>query len=90
MCEICYKHRATDKHHRRFRSRRGQHTVENLLDVCGPGNTFGCHGRAHGADPLEGTAIPGWDRRSEQEIPFVDELGYTWVLHPDGTKEKVR
>jgi hypothetical protein len=66
------------------------HSVENLLDVCGPGNVFGCHGTAHGHAPLLGTVISSYDARKPSEIPFTDALGYVWVLSPDGTKAKVR
>jgi hypothetical protein len=94
MCEICHRRRATDKHHRLFRSRAHRrdssiHTIENLLAACGPGNVAGCHGRAHGPDPLEGTAISRYDDRPIDEISFVDALGYRWKLNTDGTKEKL-
>lgn len=95
MCEICHKKRATDKHHRLFRSRAHRregsiHTIENLLASCGPGNVAGCHGRAHGRDPLDGTAISRYDERPIAEIPYTDALGYRWRLNADGTKEKIQ
>jgi len=47
VCEGCGKRRATEKHHRLYRSRGGLHVVENLLDLCGWGNHTGDHGVAH-------------------------------------------
>jgi hypothetical protein len=94
VCEVCHQRPATDQHHRLYQGRGGAHDVENLLDVCGPGNVSGCHGRAHGTHPkldtLPGTSISQWDKRSPAEIPFTDALGYVWVLFPNGTKAKVR
>lgn len=59
VCERCGGARATDKHHRLFRSRLGLHVVENLVDLCGPGNVAGCHGFAHQrrAAEVEGFSI---------------------------------
>lgn len=90
VCEVCFAARATDKHHRKFRSRAvrtGEHSVENILDLCGPGNAFGCHGDAHGDNPPDGLAIDSWDARPIAEIPFTDKLGRRWLLNTDGTKE---
>lgn len=89
ICEVCHRRPATDKHHRKYRSRSGLHLVENLLDLCGPGNVFGCHGDAHGPTPLEGVAISRYETRPVAEIEFVDKLGYRWRLAVDGTKARV-
>lgn len=62
-CEICRTATATQFHHRKPRSAGGKHTVENLLHVCGFGNTSGCHGRAH-SDPdryTRGWLLHSWD-----------------------------
>jgi hypothetical protein len=85
VCEICHAAPATDQHHRKYRSRQGEHTVENLLDVCGPGNAFGCHADAHGKNPPEGVSLNSWEQNPER-IPFVDKLGIRWTLSTDGTK----
>jgi hypothetical protein len=86
VCEVCFSAPATDQHHRKFRSRSGEHAVENLLDVCGPGNAFGCHADAHSADPLGGVSINSWETHPEH-IPFTDKLGRSWLLNTDGTKQ---
>lgn len=44
--------RATDRHHRRFKGMGGsslpdKDSPQNLVTLCGFGNTSGCHGRAH-------------------------------------------
>lgn len=62
--------------------------MENLIDICGPGNAFGCHGDAHGPEPLDGVAVSSWDPRPLADIPFTDKDGRRWVLHPDGTKSE--
>ncbi len=51
-------------HHRKYRSRGGDHSPANLAHLCGGasglagGNHSGCHGLAHSADPPEGWSIP--------------------------------
>ncbi|OOB90335.1 HNH endonuclease [Rathayibacter sp. VKM Ac-2630] len=89
MCEGCGLHRATEKHHRKFRSRGGEDTVENLLDLCGSGNHSGCHGAAHGARPApERCEAIGWEVRTDEDpldvpVPYRGRLvhltadGYT-------------
>lgn len=47
VCEGCAVRRATERHHRLYRSRGGDHSIVNLLDLCGWGNHSGCHGIAH-------------------------------------------
>jgi hypothetical protein len=87
MCEVCHVRPATDQHHRQFRSRGGEHIVENLVDICGPGNAFGCHADAHGPKPPEGLAVSSWATQPLDEIPFTDKFGISWLLMADGTKE---
>ena len=53
MCEGCGLRRATEIHHRKFRSRGGDNSIENLLHLCGWGNHTGCHGAAHGGGTEE-------------------------------------
>lgn len=88
ICEVCHVHPATDQHHRKYRSRQGTHVVENLIDICGPGNAFGCHGDAHGPEPLEGVSINSWIA-DPADVPFTDRRGERWMLRADGTKERV-
>src|SRR3546814_876167 len=49
ICEGCGEREATEKHHRKYKSRGGKDTLENALHVCGFGNNAkeGCHGEAH-------------------------------------------
>lgn len=48
-------------HHRQFRSRGGQHSVANLLHLCGWGNHTGCHGIAHSqAGHDKGWSVQSW------------------------------
>ncbi|PPH51226.1 HNH endonuclease [Rathayibacter sp. AY1E1] len=61
LCEGCGDVRATEVHHRKYRSRGVDHTVQNLLHLCGFGNTSGCHGIAHGVHPSgERRPATGW------------------------------
>ena len=73
-----------EKHHRKFKSRGGEHTVENGVMLCGWGNHTGCHGRAHSANPPEGWAVHRWENPAD--LPFTDLNGRTWLFRPDGTK----
>jgi len=67
-CEGCGQAPATDMHHRKYRSRGGTHAIDNILHLCGSGNTSGCHGRAHTAEGTElGWSVQSWD--DEQHIP---------------------
>lgn len=72
VCEICGRRRATEVHHRLYRSQGGVDLVENLLHVCGLGNHTGCHGDAH-SDPARYTL--GWALRSGT-VPAVEPLLY--------------
>lgn len=50
------------RHHRKYRSRRGEDTTHNLILLCGSG-TQGCHGWAHSniTDATrEGYSVPSW------------------------------
>lgn len=89
VCEGCGRRRATDKHHRLYRSRLGEHTVENLLDLCGPGNADGCHGFAHSGRVGEDR---GWSIRSGGNpllIPVQHALFGLVSLTADGGWEPV-
>lgn len=51
VCVSCGA-RATNRHHRRFKGMGGSSlpdtdSAQNLVTLCGSGNTSGCHGRAH-------------------------------------------
>ncbi|WP_442916185.1 HNH endonuclease [Leucobacter sp. M11] len=73
VCEGCGQAPATEMHHRKYRSRGGQHTLENLIHLCGWGNHTGCHGIAHS---LQGHTL-GWSVNSwadETTVP-VRRLG---------------
>lgn len=61
-CEGCGRRPATEMHHRKYRSRGGQHTASNLLHLCGWGNHTGCHGIAHStAGHDKGWSVHSWD-----------------------------
>lgn len=86
VCEGCGQAKATDVHHRLYRSRGGLDAAENLLHLCGGpsglpgGNHSGCHGVAHTA---EGEAR-GWSVRSghdPSEVPVWTPAG--WVRLSD-------
>jgi len=70
ICEGCRIHRATEAHHRLYRSRGGPDTIENAMHLCGSGNHTGDHGVAH-------TAVGerrGWSLRSGFEPAEVPVL----------------
>ena len=70
VCEICGQAEATEIHHRKYRSRGGGHNIENLLNVCGMGNTSGCHGRCHTQDGEDnGWAVHAW--QDERTVPVT-------------------
>ena len=97
VCEGCGLRRATDAHHRQYRSRGGSHAVSNLLALCGGagglpgGNYTGCHGISHTA---EGEAR-GWSIRSgynPAEVPaqiVLDGLRVYVHLTADGGHEVI-
>lgn len=81
---------ATDRHHRRFgmggSSLPDHHSAQNLVTLCGFGNTSGCHGRAHTDREwalANGYRVPhGTDPRT---VPITHHAwGVCWLL-PDGT-----
>lgn len=65
-------------HHRLLRAQGVQHTVQNLIVLCGSGTT-GCHGRVH-AEPAAARA-GGWMLSGRQEPVAVPVLiaGERWV-----------
>lgn len=84
VCEGCGVRPASDMHHRKYRSRMGLTTVENLLHLCGGegmsgGNHSGCHGDAH---TLIGEQL-GWSVRSfndPAEVPVFHKTSGEWTL----------
>ena len=89
LCEACGRARATQVHHRLYKSRGGRGDVANGLHVCGLGGADGCHLIAHTA---AGEAR-GWSVRSGYDpaiVPVLFPDGSWWRLLEDGTKEYVR
>lgn len=73
-CEGCGRELAAEKHHRQYRSRGGSNLVENGLDLCGLGNTSGCHGVAHSKEGER----RGWNIRSgfdPAKVPALITVG---------------
>lgn len=87
VCEWCGLHRDVELHHRRFRSRGGKHTVENIVALCGWGNHTGCHGKAHTTPTVaaQGFAISGYERRTDREIPVRHAVWGWCLLNRDGS-----
>lgn len=80
LCEGCGLAKATEAHHRQYRTRGGSDLLSNALHLCGSGNHTGCHGIAHTA---EGEAR-GWSIRSgfdPSEVPVQIMAGFSkaWV-----------
>lgn len=69
-CERCGRTCDVDLHHRKFRSRGGQHTVQNLVGLCGFGNTTGCHGWAHTVKEaqIDGWSVASWDDEATKPV----------------------
>ncbi|MCW4458163.1 HNH endonuclease [Microbacterium sp. MPKO10] len=86
QCERCFSAGPLELHHRKFRSRGGKHTVENLVALCGWGNHTGCHGKAH-ANGDGGWSVHSWD--NELYIPVRDDRGVLWMLGKDGRKHEI-
>lgn len=82
VCEGCGHRPAVEMHHRKYRSRGGQHTVENALHLCGWGNHTGCHGVAHSAEGHElGWSVHSWS--DPAHVPVLYRGTLMW-LTPDG------
>lgn len=70
VCEACGAARASEVHHRKYRSRGGTDDVWNLLHLCGWGNHTGCHGLAHSKDGHAlGLSVNSW--ADPREVPAV-------------------
>jgi len=73
-CEGCGRKPATEMHHRLYRSQGGPDDVQNLLHLCGRGNTSGCHGIAHTGPGREaGWSVNAW--ATFAEVPVNYRLG---------------
>lgn len=83
VCEWCGHARATQLHHRLYRSRGGLGLLVNAAALCGSGNHTGCHGRAHSKAGEDA----GWSVRVGQDPAVVPvlyrDLGLV-RLQPDG------
>jgi 5-methylcytosine-specific restriction endonuclease McrA len=78
VCEGCGKAQATEIHHRQFRSRGGDNSLENLWHVCGWGNHTGCHGTAHSAEGHElGWSVNSWD--NPRDVPVLYRGVLRWL-----------
>lgn len=79
VCEGCGAAPAEAVHHRLYRSRGGEDTVDNLLALCGVGNVDKCHGVAH---TLIGEHL-GWSVRSGNDpadVPVFRKSTQSWTL----------
>ncbi len=85
ICEGCGVRRATDMHHRLYKSRGGLDTIDNLLHLCGGdsglpgGNHSGCHGLAH---TITGERV-GWSVKSGNDpaiIPIWHRATQSWTV----------
>jgi len=79
VCEGCRKRPATDKHHRKYKSRGGKDELINALHLCGGanglpgGNHSGCHGIAHSKRGHElGWSVNSWDDPAEIPVQRLD------------------
>ena len=72
ICEGCGRRRASEIHHRRYKSRGGGHELSNLLHLCGSGNHTGCHGTAH----TEHGERLGWSVESGVSAPSAYLVEY--------------
>lgn len=76
VCEGCGQARAINMHHRKYLSRGGDHTLSNLIHLCGAGNTSGCHGRAHKDGSDNGWSVHRWETPSEIPVDYRGQLRY--------------
>jgi hypothetical protein len=93
-CERCGAvQNPLELHHRLYRSRGGQDGPENLVALCGRGNTSACHGWAHGQrDPdsaspeFLGYALHAW--QDPTRVPVLLHMFGMWAwLLPSGDYE---
>lgn len=85
ICEVCGCQRATNFQHRRAKSHAGPWTASNGLDVCGMGNTSGCHGYIHQHPTeacVEGWTVKSWD--DETVIPVRHAVFGLVLLDDEG------
>lgn len=89
LCEGCGERRATEIHHRLYRSRGGRDEVTNLLDLCGWGNHTGCHGEAHTLPErqIDGWSVPSGEDPGERPVLY---RGHWMKLLPDGGLEPMK
>lgn len=88
VCEICGEQKATNFQHRKARSHSGPWTASNGLDVCGMGNTFGCHGYLHQNPDIaceNGWSVKSWD--NETAIPVRTANGLVLLNNEGGWTE---
>ena len=84
VCEGCGKRRATQKHHRLFKSRGGRDEVVNLLDLCGSGNHTGCHGEAHTdlERQIHGWSVPSGEKPGNRPVLYRGQWVYLLPREP--------
>ena len=84
-CEGCgTPTNSLELHHRKYRSRGGKHTVDNLLALCGWGNHTGCHGRAH-TDPeavIDGWSVNSWDDPAHRPVLWRGRFVFLLTVEP--------
>ena len=89
VCEGCRSAPATEMHHRRYRSRGGEHTPSNLLHLCGAGNHTGCHGIAHSKTGHDrGWSVHSW-RDPAAEKTWMRGVGFV-LLDDEGHVNEAR
>lgn len=87
-CEVCGIGGPVELHHRKFRSRGGEHTAQNLVALCGWGNHTGCHGNAHSGSRAValGWSVNSWNRPESLPVRMFDG----WFLLVGGIREPIR
>lgn len=91
ICEGCGVAKATQAHHRQYRSRGGPDTLSNALHLCGSGNHTGCHGNAHSAkgESLGLSIRSGYDP-ANVPVQLVVDLTRVWVrLDEEGNRPRM-